>query len=186
MVKSPLGDFKMDTSSKCPFWGKNFLLFLAGFSLFTGISPAFESFQKVKNNPLEANPKAILQELEQGLTFFQGNTLLPLTNPSSPGNEIKGKLLVLVTAYSSTPWETDDNPFITASGKWVEDGFVANNKFPIGTKVRFPEIYGEKVFVIEDRMNWKKGSYQFDIWLPSHWEAKDFGVKTTYIEILES
>ena len=128
--------------------------------------------------------EALVEEMPK-LVIFGGNSLAAVSNPlNEQVNQVR-KVRVVVTAYSSTPWETDDNPFITASGKWVEDGFVANNKFPIGTKVRFPEIYGEKVFVIEDRMNWKKGSYQFDIWLPSHWEAKDFGVKTTYIEILE-
>ena len=177
----------MDLSSKRPFWAPNFLLFLAGFGIFTGISPVFEPFlNRVQINLPENNPETIYLELEQGLTIIQGNTLLAFSNLSNPKNEIRGRLLVLVTAYSSTPWETDSNPFITASGKLVEDGVVANNKLPIGTKVRFPEIYGDKVFVVEDRMNSRKGSNQFDIWLPSHWEAKDFGVKRTYIEILES
>lgn len=184
MVKPPVGGFKMDTSSKRPFLGKNFLLFLAGFSLFTGISNTFEPSDWAQVELLN-NPEAISQQLEGGLVIFQDNTLLPLSNPSNPGNEIKGKIFVLVTAYSSTPWETDGNPFITASGTWVRDGVVANNKLPLGTKVRFPDLYGEKIFVVEDRMHSRKGSYQFDIWLPSYWEAKDFGVRKTYIEILE-
>lgn len=177
----------MDLSSKRPFWAPNFLLFLAGFSIFTGISPVFEPFlNRVQTNLSETSSATISLELEQGLTIIQGNTLLAFSNLSNPENAIRGRVLVLVTAYSSTPWETDGNPFITASGKLVEDGIVANNKLPIGTKVRFPEIYGDKVFVVEDRMHSRKGSYQFDIWLPSHWEAQNFGVKKTYIEILES
>jgi 3D (Asp-Asp-Asp) domain-containing protein len=93
---------------------------------------------------------------------------------------------VVITAYSSTPEETDDTPFITASGKSVADGIVANNMLPFGTKIRIPELYGDKVFVVEDRMNARKSDYQFDIWFPSHTQAENFGVKKAEIEILES
>lgn len=91
---------------------------------------------------------------------------------------------VVLTAYSSTPWETDGNPYITASGTSVRDGIVANNLLPFGTKIKIPEIFGEKIFVVEDRMNSRKGYYHIDVWLPSYIEALNFGVKTTYIEIL--
>jgi 3D (Asp-Asp-Asp) domain-containing protein len=66
----------------------------------------------------------------------------------------------------------------------VRDGIVANNLLPFGAKVRMPELYGDKVFVVEDRMNRKKGDNHFDIWFPSHEEAENFGVKITYIEVL--
>jgi 3D (Asp-Asp-Asp) domain-containing protein len=52
--------------------------------------------------------------------------------------------------------------------------------------VKIPELFGEKIFVVEDRMNQKKGYYHVDVWFPSYWEAKNFGVKRTYIEILDS
>ena len=96
------------------------------------------------------------------------------------------KIKVVVTAYSSCPEETDDTPFITASGKSVADGVVANNLLPLGTKIRIPELYGDKVFVVEDRMNSKKSDYHVDIWLPSKTLALNFGVKTAEIEILEN
>ncbi len=92
---------------------------------------------------------------------------------------------VVITAYSSTPEETDDTPFITASGKHVADGIIANNMLPIGTKVRIPELYGDKIFTVEDRMNKRKSNYHFDIWFPSKELAINFGVKTAEIEILE-
>jgi len=57
--------------------------------------------------------------------------------------------------------------------------------FPLGTKIRIPGLYGDKIFVVEDRMNKKKGNNHFDIWFPSKSLAKNFGVKTTYIEVLE-
>jgi len=93
---------------------------------------------------------------------------------------------VVVTAYSSTPDQTDDSPFTTASNKTVRDGIIANNMLPFGTKVKIPSLYGDKIFVVEDRMNKRKSDYHFDIWMPTRDSALNFGVKTVDIEILES
>ena len=95
------------------------------------------------------------------------------------------KMDVTITAYSSTPSQTDSTPFITASGQSVGDGIVANNLLPFGTKIRIPELYGDKIFEVQDRMHWRKGNNRFDIWFPSYNEAKTFGVKKTTIEIVE-
>jgi len=122
---------------------------------------------------------------EEKFSLLGENTLIGVSSPSDPEPRVINKLTVIVTAYSSTVWETDSDPFITAAGTWVRDGIIANNLLPFGTKVRLPEIYGEKVFVVEDRMNWKKGYYHVDIWFSSYWEAKEFGAKNTYIEVLE-
>ncbi|GAI34149.1 unnamed protein product, partial [marine sediment metagenome] len=109
-----------------------------------------------------------------------------ISSPSNPESQYTKKTIeVVVTAYSSSPWETDDSPYLTAAGTWVREGIVANNKYPFGTEIRIPEIYGEKIFVVEDRMSWKKGEYHIDIWFPSYWEALNFGTKRTYIEVLE-
>lgn len=120
------------------------------------------------------------------LAFSQENSLISMANPTNPDPEVAWKLNVVVTAYSSTVLETDDTPNITASGRHVRDGIVANNILPFGTKIRMPELYGDKVFVVEDRMNWKKSNEHVDIWFPSYSEALNFGAKRTYIEILES
>ena len=93
---------------------------------------------------------------------------------------------VVITAYSSTLDQTDDSPFVTASGKCVKDGTIANNMLPFGTKIMIPALYGDKVFVVEDRMNKRKGNYHFDIWMPSKPLAVNFGVKTAEIEVLEN
>ena len=89
-----------------------------------------------------------------------------------------------ITAYSSTPDQTYGDPFITASGTRVRDGVVATNFLPIGTKIRMTNLFGDKVFVVEDRMSsryWK----HLDIWMPSRQQAKSFGVKTAYVEIVD-
>lgn len=92
---------------------------------------------------------------------------------------------VVVTAYSSTPDQTDDTPFITASGKLVKDGIIANNMLPFGTKIKIPALYGNKVFIVQDRMNRRMGNHRFDIWFPTRELAVNFGVKTAEIQVLE-
>ena len=105
---------------------------------------------------------------------------------NKPYFEITKKIKMVVTAYSSTPEQTDSTPFITASGKNVTDGIVANNMLPFGSKIRIPELYGDKIFVVEDRMHQRKGNYHLDIWFPEYSQAKNFGAKITYIEVLEN
>lgn len=91
---------------------------------------------------------------------------------------------ITMTAYSSTSDQTDDSPFIMANGNRVYDGAVAANFLPFGTKVRFPDLYGDKVFVVEDRMH-KRFDERMDIWMGTRGEAVTFGVRKVTVEILE-
>lgn len=92
---------------------------------------------------------------------------------------------VWVTAYSSDPAQTDDTPFVTASGSVVRDGVAAANFLPIGTKFRLPEMFGEKVFVVEDRMNTRYNNQHIvDIWFEGTAQAIDFGKRVGTIEVL--
>ncbi|MFA5127705.1 MAG: hypothetical protein WC457_01725 [Patescibacteria group bacterium] len=91
---------------------------------------------------------------------------------------------VVMTAYTSTPDQTDDTPDIAASGKHVYDGMLAANWLPMGTKVKIPELYGDKIFTIDDRMNKRYGYGRMDIWLDTtKAEARKFGVKRLTVEI---
>jgi 3D (Asp-Asp-Asp) domain-containing protein len=54
---------------------------------------------------------------------------------------------------------------------------------PFGTKVRIPEIFGNKVFEVQDRMA-PKHNGKVDIWFGTREEALKFGVKQSRIEIL--
>jgi len=130
--------------------------------------------------PAEGHP----EQKPLGILIVQENSLLASSPLPSP--KVIKSIRVIATAYSSTIEETDDTPNITAAGTQTRDGIVANNLFPFGTKIRIPELYGNKVFTVEDRMNSKKGYYHFDIWFPSKTEAKAFGAKLINIEILES
>ncbi len=92
---------------------------------------------------------------------------------------------IWITAYSSTPEETDDTPFITASGERVRDGIIAANFLPFGTKVRIPELFGEREFIVKDRMHRRKTNF-VDIWMPSKELAQEFGIHQTAIEVIKN
>jgi 3D (Asp-Asp-Asp) domain-containing protein len=105
-----------------------------------------------------------------------------LVNQSPVASE-SWSVRVRVTGYSSRVEETDDSPFVTASGTSVRDGVVAANWLPFGTKVRVPELFGEQVFVVEDRMH-KRNRDKLDIWFQSTEEALRFGTQVARVEIL--
>lgn len=102
--------------------------------------------------------------------------------PISASREAHRKIKVSMTAYSSTPGQTDSTPFITANGSHVRDGIVAANFLSFGTQVRIPEVFGDKVFSVEDRMN-ARYYYKIDVWMPTYEEAKNFGVKYVEVEV---
>ena len=115
--------------------------------------------------------------------LVSSSAFLPVASPQTP--EIVAETIrVVVTAYSSTTWQTDDTPFITAAGTQVREGIVAANFLPMGTKIKLPDLYGDQVFVVEDRMHPSK-YFIVDIWFPNYWQALNFGAKRTYIEVLE-
>jgi 3D (Asp-Asp-Asp) domain-containing protein len=88
-----------------------------------------------------------------------------------------------VTAYSSEPRQTDSTPFTTAWQTPVRDGVVALNFLPKGTMVRFPDMYGDKLFIVEDRMN-VRYPYRADIWMYNTSDAWSFGMKYLRMEEL--
>lgn len=176
--------------------GKAYFAAFAFILLASGIA-SFYGFQPFKQGAdLDGDYPA------PGPVIFQDSYLAQVSNPftdsyialgvnsgfpeaDKSGFELVRKMNVVVTAYSSTPWETDGTPYVTASGAWVEEGIVAINSLPFGTRVRIPEVFGDKVFVVEDRLHRRKGNYHVDVWFPSYKDALDFGAKRTYIEVLE-
>lgn len=95
----------------------------------------------------------------------------------------KNIYVVFATAYSSTLDQTDNTPFITAWNTHVRDGVIATNFLPFGTQVRIPDLYGDKVFTVEDRMN-RRYTYRIDVWFSEREVAKSFGVKKVKIEVV--
>ncbi len=109
-----------------------------------------------------------------------------------PGDLVSGKrpetiktIRMDATAYTSRPQETDGSPFITADGSVVRDGIIASNVLPFGTKVRLPTVYGEKIFVVRDRMN-TRYSYRLDVWMDDYNTMMHFGLKRGIpVEVVE-
>ncbi len=162
---------------------ENLLILLIGVGFLSASLPAFGP-QAQKSGGDFINPG-----LEGLLAVVQENSLLSISNPLNleyQTAQTVRELNVVITAYSSTVSQTDSTPFTTAAGTTVRDGIVANNLLAFGTKIKIPELYGDKIFVVEDRMHSKKGYYHIDIWFPSYREAKNFGAKRTHIEVLES
>lgn len=117
-----------------------------------------------------------------GVIIINSNSLLQAKSPNP--SEWASKYLMYVTAYSSSVDETDSTPHLTASGTRTRDGIVASNLFPLGTQIRIPELFGEKVLVVEDRMH-ERFTNRIDIWMPSKWSALYFGKKQAEVEIVE-
>lgn len=94
-------------------------------------------------------------------------------------------IMVVATAYSSDPDQTDDTPCSPAMEsydlcdhylKYGEEDTIAANFLSLGTKVRFPKMYGDKIFTVRDRMNSRydfenTGYYRIDFY-----KAADDGV----------
>lgn len=92
------------------------------------------------------------------------------------GQEIEAR----ITMYNSVPEQTDDTPFITASGQQTRPGIVANNCLPFGSKV----IIAGAVYEVQDRMNSRYGCAYFDIWSESLEEARAYGSKAQLVLVM--
>lgn len=102
-----------------------------------------------------------------------------------PKSDLRGPaytIIVPATSYNSLPGQTDSTPDITASGTRTHWGVVAANFLPIGTRIKIPELYGDQIFIVEDRMNsryWKR----IDIWMADYQDSIEFGVRNIKIEV---
>lgn len=85
-----------------------------------------------------------------------------------------------VTAYSSTPDQTDETPFITASGSTTQSGIIANNCLKFGTKVSI----GDEIYIVQDRMNKRYDCSHYDIWFPDRSSALEWGRQKKDVIIL--
>jgi 3D (Asp-Asp-Asp) domain-containing protein len=121
------------------------------------------------------------QESSVNLMEFNGKL------PQNP-DEIKWSRHLVITAYNSEPGQTDDSPCITANNfnvcnNGVEDT-IAANFLPFGSKVKIPELFGDRIFIVRDRMN-RRFSNRVDVWMIEKPDAINFGVKVARIEVIE-
>lgn len=125
------------------------------------------------------------------LTETQENRLF---NPDIP-LELPDKIAIAtrISAYTSSPDETDDSPCISADNSnicTIKDNVVAVNGLPFGTKIKIPELFGDKTFVVHDRMNRRyscklPGPCQMDIYFKTGGKtaAFKFGIRSSAIHI---
>jgi len=136
------------------------------------------------------------------LSMKNGFTLDKLLNKSSvfsektinrlPANKklekVAYKLNVVLTAYNSEVGQCDSTPCITANGfnlcKNGKEDSIAMNGIRLGTRVRIPALYGDRVFVVRDRMNARYNISRADIWMLNKTDAIKFGAKRALIEVL--
>lgn len=97
---------------------------------------------------------------------------------------------VVATAYSSDRFQTDNTPCIPANGydlcehyeKFGYGNTIAANFLPLETQVRLPDLFGNQILVVRDRMHERFGPGRIDIWMPSRESAQTFGVKYLQME----
>ena len=149
---------------------------------------------------VQITPHKIVLAKEVGFDYGRGPAQLSLINHPANQTQVKttGSPLntslfqtqnqsppyyttyITATAYTSREIETDADPFIAAWGDHVFWGMVASNSFPRGTKIQIPDYFGDKMFVVLDRMN-PRYYYHIDIWMNELPDAKTWG--TRYVKI---
>lgn len=141
------------------------------------------------------------KEDADGILVSEDGSGFPVIENASP----RYPMWVVATAYSSDPRQTDASPCTPALQgfdmcwyyeQYGQEDTIATNFLPLGTHVKFPDLFGDRVFVVRDRMNARyNGTRRVDIWIgSSHPEsqeiiqeakqkAKTFGVKRVKMEV---
>jgi len=132
---------------------------------------------------------AVIRPAEPSPVMLQGEALAQAQEEwSEQLHAAKPAVAVMymtLSAYNSLENQTDGSPYSTAIGSLTRDGVVAASpNLPIGTRVRFPDQFGDKEFRVEDRMNTR---YQnnIDIWMEDYSDAMKFGRRYAKIEIVQ-
>ncbi len=156
------------------------LVFLFEFFLFPMPALADETMEGVK-----------MEEMLAQIALEEINEPRPVIVNHLPENNLWAAERIVhrvITAYNSEVAQCDASPCITANGFNVcehgEEDTIAANFLRFGTKVRIPDLFGDRVFVVRDRMN-TRFSNRVDIWMVEKQDARNFGVKLAKIEILE-
>ena len=147
------------------------------------------SVEEILQEDLEADNIALYNEtalLAQSTPTYHKPQVLASQEPV----ENFERRWVRLTAYAPLDPEAEEgmcfsgNPMITASGSYVREGIVAANFLSFGTEIKIPSLFGDRVFVVEDRMS-SKYTNTVDVLVSSKQEAINFGIKRAYIEILK-
>lgn len=122
--------------------------------------------------------KALAFSEPESAAFFFGQGAAPRMGELRAGTVIS----IIASAYSSTPDQTDGDPYTTAAGTRVRTGIIAANFLPLGTLVRL----NGRLYVVEDRMNSRySDSWKVDIWMVSTSDAVAFGTQDMILKIVK-
>lgn len=119
------------------------------------------------------------------------NALVAVASPAGKAATVLRKTyFVQVSGYNSEVAQCDDSPFITASGTHVHWGTIAANiidangrNIPFGTIVKIPSLFGDQIFIVEDRLN-KRYTNNVDVWFEKHADAIKLGRRNVQIEVI--
>lgn len=149
------------------------------YTIFAPIDVIFAQKNNSMFNALISNENSV----EEKYNPNEFKNKFPIINNTKP----RYTNYIMATAYNSEIGQTDDTPCHTANGFNVcEHGYeniIATNNLPLGTKVRFPDLHGNKIFYVMDRMN-ARYTTRVDFWMKSKKDAKNFGIKRIKMEVL--
>ena len=94
----------------------------------------------------------------------------------------------VITAYNSDVAQTDSDPCTTANGFNVcrhdKEDTIAANFLKFGTKVKIPSLFGNRIFIVRDRMN-SKHPERVDVWMKHYKDAINFGIRVADIQVVK-
>ena len=152
-------------------------------------APRAVALAAVRTESLPADSQLVIRQAEPSLVMLTGETLAKAQEDwhakmNAPKPAVAVRYMTL-SAYNSFEEQCDASPYATAIGSLSRDGIVASSpNLPIGTRVRFPDYFGDKEFRVEDRMNTRYEN-NIDIWMESHSDALKFGRRYAKIEVVE-
>jgi len=113
--------------------------------------------------------------------IIPGSTTTYVREEEPPSPPVYEVVRAEVSAYTSSPDETDDTPEITASGEKTRSGVIAcPARYEFGTIV---EIAGTK-YICKDRMNIRYRDREvFDIWMEEKELAYEWGRRHLEVKI---
>ena len=148
-----------------------------------------------ETRPLSAKPHVVLLPTPRHLEPHAPQVFGPSRGPT---------LTLRATAYNSLADQTDDTPFITATGARTRWGIVAVSRdllggtLPYGSLVRlrdqgtffggrgegtYDALLADTTFVVEDTMHPRK-TQQVDVWFAEKRQALAWGVRRVEVELI--
>ncbi|MFH0857361.1 MAG: hypothetical protein V1848_01275 [Candidatus Magasanikbacteria bacterium] len=125
---------------------------------------------------------------EEVITIVEESLNFPVSEDRGP----RYTVWVLATGYSLEKAQTDSTPCIPANGENLcvmreTQGYhntIAANFLAFGKRIRLPDYFNDKDFIVRDRMNERyNGQMRIDIVFDTRAEAKAWGARWVKMEV---